>query len=271
MNTHKTHCQWCPQLYSSPGAYSNHLAKVHPGETLTSNQEPKIRKRRLSDVSDHNSSSSELEIARIREILLSTYESSDAEVESEGSDREARDYSSDTESDEESPKTNGENAITEATAGIPIREYGFAEQDPAFDFYSPFRHAIDYRLARFFNAVQASEKKIDHFFKAGILKDLNPTHQVQFKSAYTMYKLVDEAADEPRWHSGKVDYPLLKGVQFRYRNIISAVKYLLRQKIYAADMVWGPRPEYDKQGNRMYSEINTGTWWEDTQVRNSNA
>jgi hypothetical protein len=246
------------------------LAKAHPGETLTSYQEPKIRKRRLSDVSDHNSSPPELDIARIREILLSTYDSSDAEVESEGSDREARDYCSDIESDEESQQPNGGKAITEASAGIPIREYTFVEQDPAFNFYSPFPHAIDYRLARFFNAVQASEKKIDHFFKAGILKDLNPTHQVSFQSAYTMYKLVDEAAEEPRWYSGKVDYPLLKGVQFRYRNIISAVKYLLRQKIYAADMVWGPRPEYDKEGNRMYNEINTGTWWEDTQVRNSN-
>jgi len=106
--------------------------------------------------------------------------------------------------------------------------------------YSPFRHAIDYRLARFFNAVQASEKKINQCFKDGILKGLDPTHQVQFRSAYTLYKLVDKAADESGWHSGKVDYPLLKGVPFRYHNIISTVKYLLRQKLYAVDMVWGP-------------------------------
>ena len=55
-----------------------------------------------------------------------------------------------------------------------------------------------------------------------------------------MYKLVDAAADEPAWHSGIVNYPLLKGVRFRYHNIITAVKYLLRQKAYEADMVWGP-------------------------------
>ena len=135
--------------------------------------------------------------------------------------------------------------------------------------YAPFCHAFDYRLACVFKAAKTSKQKFYLFFKDGILKDLNPTHEVQFRTAHTLYKLVDDAADEPRWHMGKVDYPLLKGVPFRYRNIISAVKYLLRQKIYATDMVWGPRRECDNQGNRVYSEINIGTWWEDAQVSSS--
>jgi hypothetical protein len=62
-----------------------------------------------------------------------------------------------------------------------------------------------------------------------------------------MYKLVDATANEPQWYSGTVNYPLLKGVRFRYRNIISAVKYLLRQKAYAADMVWGPQQHQEKK------------------------
>ena len=52
-----------------------------------------------------------------------------------------------------------------------------------------------------------------------------------------MYKLVDAASNELHWQSGVVDYLLLNGVQFHYRNIISLVKYLLRQKAYAGDMV----------------------------------
>jgi len=63
-----------------------------------------------------------------------------------------------------------------------------------------------------------------------------------------------------------VDYPLLNGVQFYYRNIISMVKYLLRQKAYAGDMVWGPQEEYDREGNQVYSEINTVIWWKNNQV-----
>ena len=81
-----------------------------------------------------------------------------------------------------------------------------------------------------------------------------------------MYKLVDAAADEPDWHSGIVNYPMLPGVRFRYRNIIAAMKYLLRQKVYAADMVWAPPQVYDKERNGVYREINTGTWWEGSQV-----
>ncbi|KAF8440641.1 hypothetical protein BGX38DRAFT_1205503 [Terfezia claveryi] len=239
MNWNKTWCHWCPQLYASPGAYANNLAKIHPEEKLF-----KSRKHRFNDCSDR-------------------------EGESEGSDEEVRNYCSDAESaesDGESQQSEALNTITQPVAGTPIREHFFPEQDLEFNLYSPFRHPVDYRLAHFFNAVHASEKKIDQFFKNGILQALNPTHRVQFQSAHTMYKLVDKAADEPCWYSGKVDYPLLKGVQFHYRNIISTVKYLLRQKVYAADMVWGPRREYDKQENRIYSEMNTGTWWEDAQL-----
>ena len=66
-----------------------------------------------------------------------------------------------------------------------------------------------------------------------------------------------------------MNYPLLKGVRFHYCNIIAAVRYLPRQKVYAGDMVWGPQRQYDKGENRVYSKINTATWWEDQQVGHS--
>ena len=95
---------------------------------------------------------------------------------------------------------------------------------------------------------------------------MNPTHKVGFRSAYALYKIVDAGANEPRWYEGVVNYPLQQGVGFRYRNIISCVRYLLQQKAYAQDMVWGPVKEYDKQGDRVYGEMHTATWWEDNQV-----
>ena len=91
-------------------------------------------------------------------------------------------------------------------------------------------------------------------------------HIVQFRSALTLHKLMDATLNEPSWYSGKVNYPLQKGVKFRYRKLISVVKYLPQQKVYADNMVWGPHSEYDKQGNRVYSDIDTGSWWEDNQV-----
>ncbi|KAF8426775.1 hypothetical protein BGX38DRAFT_1278901 [Terfezia claveryi] len=180
-------------------------------------------------------------------ICSPDYLSSDTEFASKGSDKEARDFSSESESDDEGQQPDIGVSINNPHAGIPIRKHSFSEEDPNFNLYAPFRDSVDYRLACFFNSAKTSKEKIEQFFCDGILKSLNPTHEVQFHSAYIMYKLVDAAANEPRWHSGMVNYPLLLGVQFHDRNIISAVEYLLCQKPYASDL------------------INTAKWWEETQ------
>jgi len=177
-------------------------------------------------------------------VICSDYYSSSSEPESEGSDKEALHLSSESEADEDNPEpdvTNPDldvtNSMTLCHAGIPIRAYSFPEEDPGLNLYAPFRHHVDYRLAHFFNRAKTSQGNIEQFLQEGILQGLNPAHHVQFRLAYTMYKLVDAATNEPRWQSGMVDYPLLNRVQFHYWNIISAVKYLLRQKAYAGDMV----------------------------------
>ena len=152
MNRHMTWCQWCPQLYSSPGAYSNDLAKFHPEKNL-SLEKPNSRKRRLFNLSNPDSSPFEFEIANIAEIFLGRCNSSDSEPESEGSDKQARNYCSDSESDKESKQTDIAIAITKPVAGIPIWAHCFPKRDSEFNLYSPFPHAIDYRLACFFNTV----------------------------------------------------------------------------------------------------------------------
>ena len=91
-------------------------------------------------------------------------------------------------------------------------------------------------------------------------------HHVQFRSASMLYNLVDAAASVLSCHKGTVNDPLQKAVPFRYRNFVTAVKYLLRHKAYAADMLWRPHHEYDDQCNQVYIQINTGTCWQNTQV-----
>jgi len=177
MNRYKTRCQWCLQLYTSAGAYSNPLAKIHPEKNLRTIAEPTSRKRRLSHLSNPDSSFSQVDISAIGEIFLPSYNSSDPESESEGSDREIRDFCSKEESDEHSQQPDA------TKAGIPIREYSFLERASGFNLYAPFRHAVYYRLARIFNGAKTSKQKIDLFFQDGILKDLNLTHEVQFRSA----------------------------------------------------------------------------------------
>ncbi|RPB18361.1 hypothetical protein L211DRAFT_854189 [Terfezia boudieri ATCC MYA-4762] len=224
MNRYKTLCQWCPRFYTSAGAYSNHLAKIHLDKNVNDLKRPKSRKRRHSNISDPADSIWNIDEVDFTAIISAEAEYSDA-CHSEGSDREARDFSGESESDEEGQPII---ANTYSHAGNPIRQHVFPEADPTFNLFAPFHTLIDYRLARFFNSTKTSKAKIDQFFKDNLLKGLNPTHQVQFRTAYSMYKLIDAAADEPSWRSGILNYPLLKGVDFHYRNIIEAVKYLLR-------------------------------------------
>ena len=289
-NWFKTKCKWCPKTYSQAGAYSNHLAKKHPEKALNRLKGPGSRKRRLSDeiTSDtqdkdlnenvgtmqymHEFSDAmlenEIDLDQIAGIMVPSHDFpdddfSDARSDSEGSDREVREFESQAKEKDDGRLADAE---TQSRAGVPLRKHSFPEEAPTHNLYAPFQRPTDYRLARFFNAAKTSRAKIDQFFKDGILEGLGPTQPVQSRSAHTLYKLVDAASNEPIWHSGTVNYPLLKGVRFSYRNIISAVRYLLRQKVYAEYMVWAPQPEYDGQGDRVYSEINTVTWGEDTQV-----
>ena len=192
---------------------------------------------------------------------------SELEPVSEGSDREGREFSDDEESNGETQQTNTTNLISFRHAGQPLPPYLCPKQDATFHLYAHFHHLIDYRLAHFFNSAKTSQANKNKFFKDGILKGLNLTDDIQFSSAYTMYKLVDAAADQPAWHSGIVHYPLLKGVRLMYRNIIMAVKYKLCQKAYEVDMVWEPHREYNKEGNCIYSEIHTAVWLQENQVR----
>ena len=265
MERYGTRCPWCSKTYASAGWLSNHITKVHPEKNL---REFTSQKRHLSDVDSSDEMPGESTSQGQDEMLEFNmdiiFESSTREGQDEGSDREVLDFSSD-ESDSECPRV--DEVIQRA--GAPIRVYSFPEQDPSYNLYAPFSHSIDYRLASHFIAAKTPKSKIDHFFKNNILKDLNPTHKVQFRSAYTLYKLVDSAANEPGWRAGKVNYPLQQGVEFQYRNIISGVEYLLRQVAYASHMLWGPHREYNNEGDRVYNEMNTATWWEDNQVDTS--
>jgi len=167
-------------------------------------------------------------------VVYSDCDSPSSEPESEGSDKEALHLSSDSESDEDNPQpdvTNPDrdlsNSIALCSIGIPIHTYSFPEEDPGLNLYALFKQHVDYHLAHFFNCLKTSQGNIEQFLRQGILQGLNLAHHIQFRSTYTMYKLVDVTTNEPQWQSGMVDYPLLDGVHFQYWNIISAVKYLL--------------------------------------------
>jgi len=73
-------------------------------------------------------------------------------------------------------------------------------------------------------------------------------------------------ADDPAWTAGSVQYALRLKSEFRYRNIIECIQYLLRQRAFVEHMLWKPVQLFNKDGERIYSEMNTGSWWWDQQV-----
>ena len=144
-----TRCQWCPKLYTSPGAYSTHLQKVHTEINLKSTGK---RKRRFSntsnlslstsvseldsDLDEHGSTGRRhsdqsnpitfppyLDLKTLLTIVSQDYGSSDIEYESEGFDRKARDFTSDSELDSESQLSDQVNL--KLPAGIAIKKYSF--------------------------------------------------------------------------------------------------------------------------------------------------
>ena len=89
---------------------------------------------------------------------------------------------------------------------------------------------------------------------------------VLFKSRYTFYKQTAKMIDDPPWHKGEVQYALCPKAEFRYRNLLQCIQYLLRQRAFVSHMLWEPVQVFNSDKERIYSEMNTGTWWWDQQV-----
>ena len=193
MNKYKTQCQWCTKRYASAVAYSNHPWQVHGTDCVRSNADADSRKCPPSDVSEPDIQQEDME-----NLIFGVLDSDcDSETATEGSNKEARYLSTDSESHAEGQQHDTENPQHDATYGTPIHEHLFPEQDSGYNVYPPFRNPLDYSLARFFNYAKTYKKKIDQIFEDGIFKGLNPTHHVQFRSAHTLYNLVDAAASGP--------------------------------------------------------------------------
>jgi len=151
-------------------------------------------------------------------------------------------------------------------------------RNPKYNFFRPFAHVLDYKLARFFHAAHVPKARIDKFFNAGFVetgtaRGKRKTRQAQslmgafsFRSSYTLYKKLNEMLTSPSWGNGYVDFRLAKDTEFWYRNVLDCIHYLVRQKCYEKDIVWSPVWDFDVHGDRVYTEMNTGTWWWDTQV-----
>ena len=166
MNRGKSRCHWYPNLYTSPGASSTHLKKVHAEMNFKCIGK---RRRRFSDSSNLSIPGSELDpdfdkpgspgmcfdqnpvtspphldLKTFRGIVSQDHSSSDIEYESDGSDREARSLISDPDPDGVGQPS--DSLELRLHAAIAMRKYSFPDENPRFNLCAPVCNHIHYQL-----------------------------------------------------------------------------------------------------------------------------
>ena len=150
-------------------------------------------------------------------------------------------------------------------AGQPFRDCLFSNQwSPDYNQLHPFRNARDYQFAQLSTLRNVPKSRIHDFFRNYILplyQDEQPTTDVSFKSGYTFYKQRDKMIKNSQWHTGEVQYVLRPQLEFKYRNLLECIQYLLRHWAFVCRMLWELMKIFDNKNKRIYAKINIETWW----------
>ena len=258
----------------------NHLREKHP-DHLSSSEVP-LPRRRVVAAPEGPAASPVKTAAESQELedIFQFFKDSCGELEeyahSEPS-AEDQEHDSDVEDVTEEPRgrkadTNGftpykvVRCSVKVKAGEPVCEYAFERQrSPAFNHLFPFRTARDYKLARFMVGSKVPKSSIDPYFRDEILPP-DIASDISFTSVHTLFKQTERMAQDPKWYSGNVEFPLRPKSEFRYRSILHCIQYLLRQRAFVNNMLWDPIEVFNCEGERIYSEMNTGSWWWEEQV-----
>lgn len=264
--TMSTKCQFCRQQYVRAGAYEKHLQSKHP-ELYENLYKPQadVSRPRLSSV-DSNEYLAEPDV--LEEAPPTGFNQSDYESDSSGSEPE---HASDGEEDPAaSASSSNPSSKAEAynNAGRPIgnvpRKQQY-EEGLLADPWRPFHTLDDFKLANWFITSKVPRSRIDEYFAIGLSKSPTPC----FKSAYKLdqyIKALDPYQHLLEWNEGTYSDDGHSSTFF-YRDIVQCVEYLLAQPAYREEVVYAPVQEYNDAGERLYSEMHTGDWWWETQVR----
>ena len=147
-------------------------------------------------------------------------------------------------------------------AGKVVAPYPFQKpRDPQYNFWRPFQNTMDYKLARCFCSARVPRNHVDEFFHNGFLSPRSEASRTIFSyySAYTMYQKLDEMVMDLQCKNGFVDFKLAKNTEVWYQDIMSVLKYLLWPESFASHMVWAPIQHFDYHGERVYTEMHSGT------------
>jgi hypothetical protein len=255
-------CRWCRNTYKSAGTYSNHVRKMHPSQydEICNMAPPSPDEGSTCDdeVGDMDIVMGDMDLVMGDMDIIMGDTASDI-----NSDQEyiSDDYEETTADDEQSIAD--ETFPAHLQAGLSVEYRPFSKvRDPDWNPVYPFHNPVEYRLARYFHRSQTPKHMVAEYFQEGLARP----EVVSFSSGHTLHGVIDSMIDTPPWTKGEVDFRLQEGVEWYSRDIILCAQYLCAQRVFNGYMSWSPIRAKDYEGSRVYSELNTGEWWWDTQV-----
>jgi len=240
----KLTCPFCPKAFKTPGRLSKHLEREYsecwllapsgskrkfdetwdPKDNLACN--PDTNSFIMVDV-DANCSDFIMELAAIRSAFpnINFVLAENTVTNHHLENREFMPYMSspetplDANSDGTSSLNLTETFPSDRKAGHVVVHTPFDyARNPKYNFFHPFAHVLDYKLARFFHAAHVPKARMNEFFNTGFIETgtagrKQKTRQTQspmgafsFRSSYTLYKKLDEIMTSPGWGNGSVDF-----------------------------------------------------------------
>jgi hypothetical protein len=175
------------------------------------------------------------------------------------------------ENDEDAPVDNHDRPDSTSTvekhpyAGWPCGpdpDYASVPTRMIDDPWHPFKSRHDFQQACRFVDAGVSRNAIDrHFNEGGCLNEA----EYSYNTGYLMYQRITEMEENlPQWTQSTAT---IDGITrtFFHRDPVHCSRYLLSQRAFRDNMVYGPVRVTDSAGDRVYSEMNTGDWWWETQ------
>ena len=273
-----TKCPYCRRRYQHAAAYEKHVRAAHHDILLFRRQ-----------TADFGSATSSVQTSFIEDATANQRDTSAGDEFAEGwgnSDYESdpailshdlrseQERVGDMEDDSDSAGVSRQpdtsipwSRQTIPDAGRPLGDVtGYEELNQAMldQPWFPFSSERDFNLASWFVQSKVAKTRIDDYFGKG----LGGMERGSFRSAYSLEKQL-ETLDPFREYLSWTEARLESGehlTTFYYRNIVSCVRYLIRQVAYKEHMVYAPIREYDSNGDQLYSEMHTADWWWETQV-----
>ena len=260
----KNHCTFCGQLFRYSGAKLNHIRAKHGAQLESfSSQTEQLRVPVASGGKD-------IMPAESWPLPLEQSEDEDSIV---GDESGALDTAQEACGGIPKPQTK-----LHPTAGQPLSEQAMATTTLPLVFnphllaetrWLPFGSEMEFNLARWFVRHQVSKTALDEFFNLDLTEGLlaQPSH---FRSTYTLRQklnLLHHELGPTSWCERPFQFTSDLPSTFFYRDPVACIRYLFRQRIFKDVISYAPTQEYNAGGERIYSELHTGDWWWEVQVR----